>query len=231
MVKKINKNNLKDNPAVAQMTGLPADGSAQTESNMTEMERMMTERPMSSGVLGFVLEMIKVTLIALAIILPTRQLLVKPFYVNGASMEPNYHNNEYLIIDEISYRLKSGPQRGQVIVFKYPRDKKQFFIKRVIGLPGERVAVKDGQVTIYNDVYQKGIVIKEPYLSADIITPGESDVTLRADEYFVLGDNRAASLDSRRFGPVKEEDIIGKTWLRGWPFDKAGVLEHYDFNF
>src|SRR3989338_2806786 len=112
-------------------------------------------------------------------------------------MEPNYHNNEYLIINEISYRF-GAPRRGEVVVFHYPRDKKQFFIKRVIGMPGERVVVKDNMVTIFNKLFPDGITIKEPFLSPSTITPGESDLTLGKDEYFVMGDNRNASLDSRR---------------------------------
>jgi len=183
-----------------------------------------------NGIGSFIVEIVKVALIALVIILPVRYFLIKPFYVNGASMEPNYFNSEYLIIDEISYRLHE-PARGEVVVFHYPPDPKEYFIKRVIGLPGERVAVKDGQVTVFNQNNPEGVVLAEPYLEPETQTAGAADITLGEDEFFVLGDNRNASLDSRRFGAIKKQDIVGRTWLRGWPFDRAGVLKEHQFNF
>ncbi|MBI4122622.1 MAG: signal peptidase I [Parcubacteria group bacterium] len=182
------------------------------------------------GVGAFVGEMVKVTLIALAIILPVRYFLIKPFYVNGASMEPSYFDREYLIIDEISYRFNE-PSRGEVVVFKYPGDERQFFIKRVIGLPGERVVVGSGAVTVYNESFPDGVTLEEPYLAQGTETAGSIDVTLGADEYFVLGDNRDASLDSRRFGPLPRREIVGRTWLRGWPPDRVGVVAHSLFDF
>lgn len=179
---------------------------------------------------GVVGEMIKVALISLAIILPVRYFLIKPFYVNGASMEPNYYDHEYLIIDEINYRF-NPPQRGDVIVFRYPGDPKQYFIKRVIGLPGERIVLQDNKITVYNLSHSEGIAVDEPYLGSGEVTAGEVDKNLGPDEYFVFGDNRHASLDSRRFGPIHKSAIIGRTWLRGWPLDRVGVLIHHDFNF
>ncbi len=182
------------------------------------------------GLLAFAAEMIKVALIALAIILPVRYFLIKPFYVNGASMEPNYYDREYLIIDEISYRF-ADPARGEVVVFHYPQDESQYFIKRVLGLPGERVVVADGRITIYNAANPAGLVLDEPYLSPEALTAGAVDATLGADEFFVFGDNRNASLDSRRFGPISRREIIGRTWLRGWPLDRAGILKEHQYNF
>lgn len=187
-------------------------------------------RERGNGLGLFVVEMVKVALIALVIILPVRYFLIKPFYVNGASMEPNYFDHEYLIIDEISYRL-NPPVRGEVVVFHYPPDPKEYFIKRVIGLPGERVAVKDGGIIIYNQDNSEGIALAEPYLEPEVQTAGAVDITLGPDEFFVLGDNRNASLDSRRFGPIKRSDIVGRTWLRGWPLDRAGVLVQHEFDF
>ncbi len=182
------------------------------------------------GFLALAAETVKVAVIALVIILPVRYFVMKPFYVNGASMEPNYFDHEYLIIDEISYRFNS-PARGEVVVFHYPMDPSQYFIKRIIGLPGDKVTVKDGRVLVYNQAQPEGAVLDEPYLTTGMETVGSADATLGANEYFVLGDNRRASLDSRRFGPIKKENIIGRTWLRGWPIDRAGVLEGYKFNF
>ena len=204
----------------------------QENQDLSEMDKMMREdRPEpSGGVLAFIGELVKITLIALAIIVPVRYFLIKPFYVNGASMEPTYYNREYLIIDELSYRF-NPPERGEVVVFRYPLDESQFFIKRIIGLPGERIAVRDGAVTVYREAFPDGVALAEPYLAEGTVTAGEADITLGDGEYFVMGDNRSASLDSRRFGPLPLRDIIGRAWLRGWPFDRLGVLERYQFSF
>jgi len=209
-----------------------ADAEYKAQPEMSEMDKMMTESPKTAntGPLAFVVEIVKVGLIALVIILPVRYFLIKPFYVNGASMEPTYYNREYLIIDEISYRFNL-PQRGDVIVFRYPEDRSQFFIKRIIGLPGERVVIKNGDVMIYNDENTDAMVLREPYLSDDTKTVIDTDATMAADEYFVLGDNRNESLDSRRFGKLNKKDIIGRTWLRGWPIDRIGILSHYKYDF
>jgi len=202
------------------------------EYKLTDISNIDEQDPDSEegGVLSFVLELVKITLISLAIIIPVRYFLIKPFYVNGASMEPNYHNHEYLIIDEISYRL-NPPKRGEVVVFKYPENPKEFFIKRIIGLPGERVVITGGDVFIYNSKNLNGIKIQEPYLEKDLKTAGNIDTVLDEDEYFVLGDNRNSSLDSRRFGALKKNEIIGKTWIRVLPVDKMGILNNYTFDF
>ncbi|MFA5155091.1 MAG: signal peptidase I [Patescibacteria group bacterium] len=169
----------------------------------------------------FVWEITKVVAISLAIILPVRYFLIQPFYVKGASMEPNFHDHEYLIIDEISYRFES-PRRGQVIVFRYPRDPQEYFIKRIIGLPGEEVQIKDGQILIFNGDYPDGLALPESYLPSDLMTYDQSGakVALGPDEYFVLGDNRNASKDSRSFGPVNRSFITGKVLFRGWPLNE-----------
>lgn len=174
----------------------------------------------------FVWEIAKVVCISLAIILPVRYYLIQPFYVKGASMEPNFHDHEYLIIDEISYRFKE-PERGQVIVFRYPRNPQEYFIKRIIALPGESVQIKDGKIFIFNETRPEGFVLAENYLPDDLLTfsQDESRINLLADEYFVLGDNRNASKDSRSFGPLNRSFIIGKALLRGWPLDGITVFD------
>jgi signal peptidase I len=178
----------------------------------------------------FIVELIKVVLISLAIIVPVRYFLIQPFYVKGASMEPTFFDHEYLIIDEISYRFHE-PVRGDVIVFKYPRDPKQYFIKRVIGLPGETIEIKDGQVFIYNKNYPTGIALEEKfYLSGLVATEGDKITVLKNDEYFILGDNRPSSLDSRNFGPLPEKMIVGRVLLRGWPFDRVGLFKQPVYN-
>ncbi len=179
----------------------------------------------------FIIEIIKVIVISLAIIIPVRYFLIQPFYVSGASMEPSFYDNEYLVIDEISYRF-SEPERGDIIVFRYPENPSQFFIKRVIGLPGEEVEIRNGYVLIYNEEYPRGIKLDETeYLAESIVTPGSSKTELKDGEYFVMGDNREQSLDSRKIGPITEKDIVGRTWLRAWPFSKWRVFHapSYDF--
>lgn len=138
-------------------------------------------------------------------------------------MEPNFFDHEYLVIDEISYRFKD-PQRGEIIVFRYPKDPQQYFIKRIIGLPGETIRIEGEQVLI------NGEPIDEDYLGDGVTTRGDVELTLSAGEFFVMGDNREYSLDSRKFGPVDENLIIGRTWIRGWPFNKIKVFETPEYN-
>lgn len=173
----------------------------------------------------FLAEIIKLAAIALVIIVPVRYFLIQPFYVKGASMEPNFHDFEYLIIDELSYRFNE-PNRGEVIVFRYPRNPQEFFIKRVIGLPGEEVQVKNGAVYVYNQEHPDGWKLDEAYLSPGEVTDAnnENKILLKDNEYYVFGDNRDASQDSRSFGPVNRSFIVGRVWLRGFPFNRAEVF-------
>lgn len=166
----------------------------------------------------------KLILISLAIILPLRYYVVQPFFVLGASMEPTFENGDYLIIDEISYRT-GEPERGDVIVFKYPYDTKQYYIKRIVGLPGEIVGFKDGKIIIKNKDNPDGYFIEEKYLLDEKETFGGGEVKLGVDEYFVLGDNRGASSDSRRWGALKEEFIVGRVFLRVFPFDSVNLFK------
>ncbi len=172
--------------------------------------------------LGFVLEVAKTVLVAVVIIVVVRTFVVKPFYVKGASMEPTFHDNEYLIINEFDYRFRE-PARGDIIVLRYPRDPSQFFIKRIVGLPGERVSIDAQGVRVFNDTKPNGALLEESaYLPDNVQTFGGEPVALDPDEYFVLGDNRASSLDSRStvLGPVQRSAIIGRVWVRVWPFSK-----------
>jgi signal peptidase I len=186
----------------------------------------------------FVVDFLKVIIVALAIILPIRYFVFQPFVVSGSSMEPNYSNDQYLIIDEITYRMRE-PGRGEVIVFKYPNDRSQYFIKRVIGLPGEKVQVDNGRVTIYNDEHPDGITLDESYLPNQGLTfphnstmvGGKKTVQLKNDEYFVMGDNRLASSDSRDWGPLNRGDMVGKVFLRALPLTKFGKFNAPSYSF
>jgi len=177
----------------------------------------------------FLLEVVQIVIIAAAIIIPVRFFLVQPFIVKGASMEPNFFENEYLIVDEISYRFNDA-NRGDVVVFRPPTGVNDHYIKRIIGLPGETVEIKDGVISVFNDEYPNGVELREDYI--EDYTSGHQRVTLSLNEYFVLGDNRDESLDSRKFGAVNEDLIVGKVWIRGLPFDRIGTIDlpYYSYN-
>ncbi len=175
-------------------------------------------------------EFLKIVIISLVIILPIRYFIIQPFYVKGASMEPNFHDHEYLIIDEISFRFNEA-QRGQVIVFRYPQNPQEYFIKRLIALPGETIEFVDGQIRIYNKENPDGFILNESkYLSDTVKTYSnvEEPVTLGVNEYFVLGDNRYSSKDSRIFGPLDKSFVTGKVMLRGWPFSRFNLFDYSD---
>lgn len=161
-----------------------------------------------------ILDFFKTVVIALAIILPIRFFIAQPFYVRGSSMEPNFHDFEYLFTEEVSYYFHA-PARGDVIVLKNPQDQSEYFIKRVIGLPGENVKVHDKHVFI-NDKQ----LDESAYLASDVETWGSIDVTLTSNQYFVMGDNRVVSLDSRIFGPIDRKEIVGRAWIRVFPFNR-----------
>ncbi len=165
-------------------------------------------------VLSFFWEIAKIFLIALLIVIPIREFVFQPFFVRGQSMEPNFHDFDYLIIDEISYRFHE-PQRGDVIVFRNPNNLNQRFIKRVIGLPNETVTIKNEQVIIQKNGHS--FILEEPYLPKGTKTSGNLEIHLKNNQYFVLGDNRTSSLDSRFFGPISRNLIIGKVAFRVWP--------------
>ena len=191
-------------------------------------------------------EVLSVVIISLIVVIPIRMYIAQPFVVSGQSMDKTLANGNYLIIDEISYKFQS-PQRGYVIVFKVPEealaisnyslDRKMFFIKRIIGLPHETVEINGDSVKIFNEKNPKGVTLNEPYAFIDKLSPYFKDIkktlTLKSDEYFVMGDNRHNSSDSRFWGSLKKENIKGKTFLRLWPFNKItitpGTYNDYQF--
>ncbi|MBL7058155.1 signal peptidase I [Patescibacteria group bacterium] len=178
----------------------------------------------------YIFELIKVVLVSLVIIIPIRYFLIQPFYVKGASMEPSFFDHEYLIIDEISYRFEK-PIRGDTVVFRYPRNPQEYFIKRIIGLPGEKIQIRDGHVYIFNSEGEDGFLLEEDYLSEGIKTFSltEDVIELGEGQYYVLGDNRTSSKDSRSFGAVDESFIVGRVMLRGWPLDRAKLFRTLEY--
>jgi len=190
-------------------------------------QQYMTSTPLKKFLYGL-WEIFEVVFISLITVLFIRAFLFQPFLVSGASMEPSYSDGDYLVIDQISYRFGGDPERGHTIVFRFPGDASIFFIKRIVGLPGERVVGKNGLVTVYTSEDNK-LILEEPYLAPNTKTPGSFDVQLGDDEFFVLGDNRSHSFDSRSWGPVKREYIIGVTRLKIFPLSHIQFSEtpHY----
>lgn len=169
--------------------------------------------------------LVRFTLVTLAIIIPIRIFIAQPFVVNGDSMYPSLENGDYLIVDEITYKTQDI-QRGDVVVFRFPNsDQKRFLIKRVIGLPGEMVAISGDKVTITKEDGSI-IQIKEDYINAGFSSYGTWD--LDDEEYFVMGDNRGASSDSRSWGVLDKKYIVGKTFFRLFPLSEmtAYPAEH-----
>lgn len=189
---------------------------------MNESQRSAVRRTVRNS-LEFLWEVLKVVIVVFAIIIPVRHYLIKPFYVRGASMEPNFHDYEYLVVDELSYRLRE-PERGEVVVLKDPLDPSQYFIKRIVGLPGEHIVVRDGTVRI------NGKKLDETqYLDDSVRTTGHDDVTLQESEYYLMGDNRSASLDSRVFGPLDKSEFVGRTWIRAWPLTEIELFSPFTY--
>ena len=196
----------------------------------TSLEQRLQERygEVGGSIAFFFLEVLQIVLVSAAIIIPVRYFLIQPFYVKGASMEPNFYDHEYLIIDELSYRFRQ-PARGEIVVFRYPRDPSQFFIKRVLGLPGETIEITNGNVVVYTDEHPNGAVLDEVYLD-DVQTIGKTKTTLGSDEYYLMGDNRDESLDSRSFGAVRFGNIVGRVWVRGLPLSRVTTFDLPEYN-
>ena len=163
---------------------------------------------------NFFIELLKFGLLALCIVLPVRLFVAQPFIVSGESMVPTFQNGQYLIIDELTYHFTS-PKRGDVIVFRYPKDPSQFFIKRIIGLPGETVHITNQGITITkadgsNEQVDESYVVNQG-------NGGDNEYVVPEGSYFVMGDNRPESSDSRSWGFLPRKDIVGRTFVRLLP--------------
>lgn len=163
-------------------------------------------------------EVLEVVLVAVITVFLIRSFLIQPFLVSGASMEPNFGTGNYLLVDELTYRFRE-PQRGEVIVFKYPENPSAYYIKRIIGLPGETVMIQKGAVKI-KKVDGEEIALREEYLLPGVLTSGNKTVTLGSAEYYMLGDNRNYSFDSRSWGPMDKNYIVGIARLRLLPISE-----------
>ncbi|MFA9262563.1 MAG: signal peptidase I [Undibacterium sp.] len=192
------------------------------------------EEYLSTGAL--LMEMVKVLALAALVIIPIRAFLFQPFFVQGSSMEPNFDDGEYLVVSEFGYKYTKIPVvnmevhpfrelvRQEPVVFRFPKDPKQFFIKRVIGLPGESVEIKKGKVYIYNKIHPDGYELDESaYLDPALKTSDLPKTAVGESEYFVMGDNRTFSYDSRAFGPIEKTAVIGEVLLRAWPISEFAL--------
>jgi len=174
-------------------------------------------------------ENIEMVIIALLIVLPIRHFLIQPFIVDGSSMKPTFYTNDYLIIDELSYHFRS-PNRFEVVVLHAPNHSNQYYIKRIIGLPNETVKISNGQVSIVEPSGQE-LNLKQDFLPPGTLTSGNLSITLGPNQYFVLGDNRAASYDSRNWGPLNKNLIVGRVWLRLWPLNHLTVFPTFNTSY
>lgn len=168
-------------------------------------------------------EWIRIIVIAALISLPIRFFIAEPFVVNGASMDPTFSTGQFLIVDRLTYRF-SEPERGDVIVFTYPNNPKIYYIKRIVGLPEENLNVKNGFVMIQTEKSTSSTPISEPYITENHRSHDNFDIILGKDEYFVMGDNRIQSSDSRVWGPLDKKFIVGKPFVRLFPFDNIKFL-------
>ncbi len=200
--------------------------------NILDLRRLKEEPPTQSlepdqGQGGkfkeYFFEIVKIVVISLVIIIPIRFYVIQPFIVEGDSMTPNFHDGEYLIVDEISYRFKA-PERGQVVIFHPPQSPATYYIKRIIGLPGETVELKDGKIYIYNQDFPQGKSLDEAVYLTNSAVNELTKITLQDDQYYLIGDNRNNSLDSRRLGPINLKNIKGKAWLRAFPFSNFTIF-------
>ncbi|TSC73705.1 MAG: signal peptidase I [Parcubacteria group bacterium Gr01-1014_48] len=188
-------------------------------------EQNIQEEPSQAkqSVGAFFLEIIKFALIAVIIVIPIRVYIAQPFIVNGSSMDPAFATGQYLIIDELTYHFDS-PKRLDVVVFNFPQNPQKYFIKRIIGLPGETVAIVGTAVTIINNEHPEGMTLREPYINKDNFRTTTLNITLKDTEYFVMGDNRAASFDSRDWGPLERDLIVGRAFVRLFPVQHLSVF-------
>ena len=176
------------------------------------------------GALFFFWEIIKIVLIALIIVVPIRYFVFQPFFVRGQSMEPNFQNGQYILTNKVEYKLRS-PNRGDVVIFKSPRNKDVDYIKRIIGKPGDRVMLKEGTFYVNGTKVEESYLASGTYISQGSFLREGSEIIVPKGQYFLVGDNRGHSSDSREFGTIPLEDFIGRAFLRYWPFSQAGLIQ------
>jgi len=182
----------------------------------------------------FLLDTLEIITTAFAIFVVLFLFVVQIHEVNGDSMLPNFHNGEYVLTDKLTYKFRE-PQRGEIVIFKAPPRPRDEYIKRLIGLPGERIKIQNNQIIIYNDGHPEGFILHEDYLENGIITQGKSAITpntvftIPDGNYLVFGDNRENSSDSRHWGPVPKSMLVGRAVIRIWPPTALSVVKHAEY--
>jgi signal peptidase I len=189
------------------------------EENNPDFVKATPDKPNQSKASSF-WEMVRYAVIALIIVVPFRIFVAQPYVVSGSSMDPTFKDADYLVVDQLSKRFEE-PKRQSVVIIRYPKDTSKFFIKRLIGFPGDTVTIKDGQVIIYNDQNKDGLKLDEQYIT--YVKNENFSAKLGTDEYFVMGDNRAGSSDSRIWGTLPRKYIVGTPILRLLPLNNIGV--------
>jgi len=179
---------------------------------------------------SFFFDTLQVVAFAIAIFLFIYKILLIPHKIKGESMQPNYTDGEFILTDRITYRF-NPPKRGDVIVFKAPINEEDDYIKRIIGLPGETVSIKNGNVYINGKKLEENYLPSTLYTNGGLCLPKGKEIGVPQDHFFVLGDNRPYSSDSRTWGFVPRQNIIGKAWLAYWPPQKAGIAPKIEYNF
>lgn len=207
---------------------IPNTGTTKTDPVTSETKSLNQSENQSTG--SYIWEVIKFFILAVVIVAPIRFFVAQPFIVQGASMDPTFATGQYLIIDELSYRFNE-PERGDVVVLRYPKNPSRFFIKRLVGLPGETLDIKNGVISITTAENAEPFILEEPYVTF-LKTDGGDDeiVKLKEGEYFVMGDNRPNSSDSRDWGILPENLIIGKAFLRLFPIDTISFSPGQNFD-
>ncbi|MDA3814810.1 MAG: signal peptidase I [Patescibacteria group bacterium] len=213
------------------------------EKEIEENKEGVIKEEESEAKVSYIFELIKIIIWSLIIIIPIRTFLFQPFFVKGISMETNFYDGDYLIVNELGFKETDVSiagkdlftvenfrefKRGAVVVFHYPNNPKDFFIKRIIGLPGEKISIKSDRVMIFNEEYPEGFVLDESkyLLGNSQLTncDGKCVYELGEEEYFVLGDNRNHSSDSRSWGKLGQSFVVGKVFLRAWPIENIKVF-------
>lgn len=182
--------------------------------------------------LEFIWDLVKTAVVVIIIAFGIKYFIIQPFIVDGNSMQPNFENNEYLLAEKLSYHFRA-PERGDVVVFHPPGQESQNYIKRIIGLPNETLEIIDNKVKITNDKYPNGFLLDESYIptsSKTLTQQKDAKFTIGDNELFVLGDNREHSSDSREWGKLPKDNVIGKAWLNIYPLKDFGFVEHQNFS-
>lgn len=180
------------------------------------------------SIAAFFMDFMETIVVALSIFIVVYLFLVQPHEVKGSSMEVNFHNNEYILTDKISYRFVK-PKRGDVIIFKAPNNPDVDYIKRVIGLPGDQIKVEKGGVYVNNQKLTENYLKEKTYLYPGSSMVEGMNITVQKGYLFAMGDNRTHSSDSREFGPILIDSIIGKAFLRYWPLSEFGLVPQINY--